>query len=388
MRNIIFIIVWVLLTNMNFPMFAESKDSTEQFTVLKKIETTPVKHQGNSITCWSYTSIALIESELMRKGKGEFNLSEMYVVHQVYLDKADRYVRLHGMGSFTGGGTLPDAFNVLTNYGMVPEEAYTGLKDGNKLIDHLPMDAVLKDYVDGLIKGKRLSSVWKEGFKGILDAYMGPVPETFNYKGKNYTPRSFADYLEINVNDYILFTSFIYKPYYKDFFVEVPDNWSLGTAYNIPLDELIETINNSINQGYTAAITMDNSELGFDWIKGTILAICTPQLDKTKPGVAEWVPQIDTLPQIFQEVNVTPEVRQQAFDNYETTDDHGVLIIGIAKDQKGKKFYIAKNSWGTATQTGGYLYISEAYIKYKTLTLLVNKAIIPNAIAKKINLTK
>jgi bleomycin hydrolase len=390
MRTYLVFAAWLIIANLPSSMLAEKLDSAERFTVIKKIETSPIKNQGNSITCWSFTSIAFIEAELQRLGKGDFNLSEMYVVHQVYLDKADHYVRLHGMASFTGGGALSDAFYVLTKYGLVPEEAYTGLKDGSRFIEHFTMDAVLKDYVDALVKNNRLPSAWKDGFKGILDAYMGRVPETFVYKGKSYTPRSFGDYLAINPDDYVQLSSFIYKLLYEKFIVEVPDNWTMATAYNLQLDELIATLDNSINMGYTVALTLDNTELGFNWQKGIIMATPAPaaEIDNSSHSPAVWIPKMDTMPQIFQEVIVTPELRQQAFDNYETTDDHGVLIIGIANDQKGKKFYIAKNSWGTATQTNGYLYISESYIRYKTLTIMVNKAVVPSEIGKKIKIAK
>jgi bleomycin hydrolase len=367
MKKYIILGLFIMLIGSYASVAAKENDTIEKFKILKKIESTPIKNQFKTITCWSYTGIALIETELMRRGKGNHDLSEMFVVRQAYLDKAEHYLRMHGMAGFSGGGALTDVFNVVKKYGLIPTEAYNGL-NGGVLPDHLKMDVVLKNFVDSLIKSNKIPSNWMVGFSNILDVYMGKLPPSFIYKGKSYTSRSFADFLDIRPDDYLQFMSFKYKPYYTNCIVEVPDNWAMNAAYNIQLDELIAILDNSINLGYTAAITMDNTEPGYEWIKGTVM-ITNPTANKE-----------NSTP----DINITPEMRQQAFDNYETTDDHGVLIIGIAKDHNDRKVYIAKNSWGADTKTDGYLYISEAYIKYKTLTLMVNKSTVPKSIMQKI----
>ncbi len=383
-RLIIFIsIFWIFSI---FSVHGQSPDSIhEQFTIIKQIPTTPVKNQYKTITCWSFAVMSMLESELIQSGKGEVDLSEMYVVRQAYIEKAERYVRMHGSINFGGGGALNDPIDIIRKYGILPNNVYSGLKEGSTNHNHIEMDAGLKDYVIGLIKNKKLSLSWKEGFIGILDAYLGKVPEKFLYNNKEYTPLSYSKMLGIDPDNYILLTSFMHHPFYQKFIIEVPDNWSWGQAYNLPLNELQKVIDYSLDKGYSVAIACDMTEKGFMWKKGIALTENLTENDNDKninPNM--WVPNNDSTQQTFKEVSVTPQLRQDAFDNYETTDDHDFQIVGIAKDQNGKKFYIAKNSWGTeGTDYGGFLYLSESYLLYKTLTVLVNKKAIPSDILKK-----
>lgn len=371
-------------------VFAQAKseilDTLEKFSIEKEVAVTAIKNQYKSNTCWSYSVLGQWESELLQNGKGNYNLSEAFIVRQVYIEKAEKYIRLHGKMSFTGGGALNDPIEVIKKYGIMPEEAYSGLKAGVLLPDHLTMDGVLKDYVDGQIKNKKLSPEWKEGFIGLLDAYIGKAPDKFQYNGKEYTPKTFAESLGIRPDNYVLLTSFVYKPFYEPFIVEVPDNWSSGVAYNVTLTDLIRIVNNSLAMGHSVSIAADVSESGFKWDKGMALAVesdVSYNNDVIKdPGI--FIAKKDTTPQIIKELVVTQELRQQEFDNYETTDDHGLLVVGIAHDQKGKKFYKVKNSWGTdGTCFNGFLYMSEAYLSLKTITLLVNKNTIPKDILQK-----
>jgi bleomycin hydrolase len=382
---VFFFIFWFNI----FIVSGQPADSiTEKFTVVKSIACTSVKNQNKSKTCWSFAVISMLESELIKEGKGEFNLSEMYIVHQAYLEKAERFLRMHGSINFSGGGALNDPIDIIKKYGIVPANVYTGLKDGSKNINHLEMDAALKDSVIGLIKNKKLSASWKERFSNILDIYLGKIPEIFVYQDKEYTPQSFTKMLDIDPDNYILITSFIHHPYYQKFILEVPDNWSWGESYNLPLNEFQEIIDYSLEKGYTVAIACDMTEKGFLRKKGIALALNFNNTGNDPVNCCGAGVSIgDTSKHKLNEVAVTPQIRQEAFDDYETTDDHDFHIVGIAKDQSGKKFYIAKNSWGTeATKYGGYIYLSENYLLYKSLNVLINKKALPSDIQKKIGI--
>ena len=361
------------------------------FTDEIRLAATPVKNQFRSGTCWSFGTNSLIESELLKMGKGEFSLSEMFVVRHTYIAKAERYVRLHGNMNFSAGGALPDAFWVLKNFGMVPDEAYDGKVIGEPNHVHGEMDAVLKAYVDAIIKNpnRKLTPVWKNGFISLLDAYLGPYPDEFTYKGKKYTPKSFADMLGVNADHYIQLSSFTHQPFYQPFIVEVPDNWNWDKAYNLPLEELMEVIDDALANGYTVVWASDISEKGFSHRNGVAIVPETdPEiLDGMERGRWETMTQKEKDELLYgfkdpvQEKKITQEERQLAFDNYTTTDDHAMHIIGTARDQNGTKYYIVKNSWGTDNNPyGGYLYASEAFVQYKTMSIMVNK----NAMSRKI----
>jgi len=375
----------------------KKSDSAYVFTVVKQLPATSVKNQYRSGTCWSYSAISFVESELLRTLKDTFDLSDMFCVRKCYSDKADKYVRYHGKHNFGGGGAAHDVTYVLKNYGMVPEAAYTGNMPGEDKPIHGEMDAVLAANVDAVIKNpnKQLSPVWKQGFDGLADAYMGKVPEKFTYKGKEYTPKSFAAMMGLNADDYIEISSYTHHPFYSKFIIEVEDNWLMDEVYNVPVDEMIKILDNSIDKGYTVVWGADVSEKGFSWRNGVAVVP-----DKNAPEVAgleraKWEKMTDAerdrmlskFDRPMPEKKITQEMRQTEFDNYLTTDDHGMHIIGIANDQNGTKYYIVKNSWGLeGSPYKGYFYASEAYVRLKTMDIMINKAALPQDIKKKLGL--
>lgn len=362
-----------------------------EFTVVTEVGVTPVGDQSRSGTCWSFSANAFLESELLRLGKGEYNLSEMWVVRNTYIDKAEKYVRMHGHVNFSAGGAFHDVFNVYRKYGMMPEEAYAGLNYGAANHNHSELDAVLQGYLKAVISNRKLTTSWKEGYIGILDAYLGAVPETFEYKGKQYTPKSFAESLGLDMDDYVSLTSYTHHPFYSSFILEIPDNWAWGSSYNIPLDEFMATMDNALNTGYSIAWGSDVSEKGFRYSNG--FAIAPAEQEQTLEGteLSRWVKLSEDSKMLEMldksgEIVVTQEIRQQAFDNYETTDDHGMQITGIAKDQRGDKFYKVKNSWGTNQKYEGYFYASAPFVAYKTMNVIVHKDALTKDVRKKLQI--
>ncbi len=366
-----------------------------QFSVVKQNPITPVKNQGSSGTCWSFSGVGFLESELLRMGKGEQDLSEMYIVRRNYEDKAAKYMRLHGKLNFSQGGSFADVVETINEYGIVPNEAMPGLAYGETGHKHGEMEDGLAGYITGIMKNsnKKLSSAWYNGFSGILDAYLGAKPQSFTYKGKSYTPQSFAQEMGLNSNNYVSFTSFTHHPFYAPFSIEVEDNWRWALSYNVPMDDMIKIIDNAIDKGYTVAWASDVSETGF--LRTGIAAVP----DDSNPenvgsDQARWLglsslektatikKKIEEGP--LKELTITQELRQKGFDDYETTDDHGMQIFGIVKDQNGSKYYLVKNSWGEAGTYKGIWYVSEAFVKYKTISLVVNKEAVPKDIAGKV----
>lgn len=374
-----------------------NKDEGYKFEVVKENPATSVKNQYRSGTCWSFSGLGLIEAELLRMGKGDFDLSEMFVVRNAYADKIEKYVRFHGKLNFTGGGGFSDVFKVIKNYGIVPEEAYNGKVIGEEKHIHGEMDAVFKAFADAVIKNKnrKLTPVWKKGFDGILDAYLGDYPKTFTYEGIEYTPESFRKMLGINADDYIEITSYSHHPYYETFVMELPDNWMLSKTYNVPLDKLIEIIDYAIEKGYTMAWGADVSEKGFSWKNGVAIVPDEETTDLTGTEKEKWekLTEKEKKKTLFsfekpvKEKEITQEIRQEGYDNYTTTDDHGLLITGIAKDQNGGKYYFVKNSWDIGDHIyKGYFYASEPFVKYKTMNIVLHKDAIPKKIRKKLGI--
>lgn len=375
----------------------KAQDTAFVFTDVKVNPTTSVKDQNKSGTCWSFSGLSFLEDELLKKGKGEYDLSEMYVARQCYIDKAINFVRYYGKTNFGEGGGLLDIPYVYNKYGMMPESAYDGLEYGEEKHDHGELAAVLTAYLNEIVKNpnKKLSTAWLKGYIGILDAYLGEVPETFEYDGKTYTPRSFADELGLDMNDYLPVTSFTHHEFYKPFVLEVPDNWDHGLYYNVPMEELLHIVDNAIDKGYTVLWAADVSEKGFKWYDGVALM---PKVDRKKSmegtELDRWVKLKDSEKEDkmydfkgpVEEITVTQESRQQGFDNYETTDDHGMVIVGKAVDQKGNKYFKVKNSWDSEQVYDGYFYISMPYFLAKTMSIMVNKDGVPAGILQKLDL--
>ncbi|MDR0733055.1 MAG: aminopeptidase [Dysgonamonadaceae bacterium] len=372
-----------------------NKADTFLFTTVKEIPITPVKNQFNSGTCWSFSGIGLIEAELLRMGKGAFDLSEMFVVHHNYSEKAQKYVRMHGTVNFAGGGAFADVLDCIGDYGIVPEQAMPGLNYDDTLHRHGELDRLLKAYVDVIIKNPngKLSDAWYQGFKGILDAYLGQRPETFTHNGKTYTPQSFAQFLEIRPEDYISITSFTHHPFYTSFVIEIPDNWRWSKSYNLPLNEMMQVIDHAINTGYTVAWASDVSEKGFsrkgfavvlDENAGELFGLDQAHwLELTKKEKDEYFKKLSAP---VPEKKITQEMRQESFNNYETCDDHGMLIYGKAQDQNGGNYYIVKNSWGTANPYKGIWYASTPFVEYKTISIVLHKDALPKAVKNKLGL--
>jgi len=396
-------IIAILLLAITFSFSAIAQDDKVeevkgyQFEITKELPATPVKDQYRSGTCWSFATISFLESELIRMGKDEIDLSEMFVVYKAYSDKAIKHVRFHGNLNFGAGGACHDVTDMWKKYGIMPEEAYSGKVIGEDGHIHGEMDNVLNDYVNSVIenKNKKLTPVWHDGFDGILDAYLGDIPEKFTYKGKEYTPMSFSKELGLNPDDYVEISSYTHHPFYEPFIIEVPDNWAYGEVYNLPLDEMIEVIDNSIEMGYTVCWASDVSEKGFSFRNGVAVVPTVNKADMSDSEISKWdeMTKREQQSQLFSfdkpgsEMEITQELRQKAFDNFETTDDHGMHIIGFAKDQNGTKYYYVKNSWAdNSNKYKGYFYASVPFMKYKTMSIMVHKDVIPKKIKKKLGL--
>ncbi len=369
-----------------------------QFTTVKELPVTPVKDQYQSGTCWSFSGLGFLECEMLRLGKPEVDLSEMFVVWHTYSDKATKHVRLHGSLNFAAGGAFHDVTNVIRQYGIVPESAYAGLNYGEEKHVHGELDRVLLEQVNAVIesKGKKLTTAWHEAFDGTLNAYLGEIPAKFTYEGKEYTPQSFAkEYVGLNMDDYVEISSYTHHPFYSKFIIEVPDNWSWDEVYNVPMEELEQIIDNSVNNGYAVAWAADVSEKGFSTSKKGIAVIPDVKVENMDGAeIAKWEKlsakekeeKMYALEAPGIEKKITQEMRQADFDNYQTTDDHGMIIVGTAKDQNGTMYYKVKNSWGKYNNYDGFFYASKPYVQYKTMSIMVHKDAIPKNIRKKLNL--
>lgn len=370
-----------------------SKAPEYEFTVVKENPVTSIKNQYRSGTCWCYSALSFIESEILRTKGQEVDLSEMFVVGKSYHDRAVKYVRVDGHLNFAAGSSFGDVLHVIKDYGIVPQEAYSGFNYGTEMPEQSELDAVLKAYVDAVAKNpnKKLTTAWLNGLDGILDAYFGEVPETFNVGGAEYTPESYRDHLGINYDDYVNITSFTHHPFYEPFIIEVCDNWRWDSAYNLPMDEMMEVMYNAIDKGYTIAWGSDVSEKGFT---RNGLAVMPVEEKKVTAGSDQerWVGKAAEQPNeaaktsIPEEMTITQEMRQEGYDRKTTTDDHGMHIYGVAKDQNGTKYFMVKNSWGETGKYKGVWYASDAFVRYKTLNVVVHKDALPKHIAKKLGI--
>ena len=376
MNKIFKLIILLLLVS----TLANSQDSVYIFTMKKEIACTPVKNQSSSSTCWCFSGIAVFESELLRMGKEPYDLSEMYIVRHTYEKKAEMYTRMHGSSSFSGGGEYGDLIEGSREVGLLPDVAYPGLNYGETKHNHRELGAVLKGFMDGLLKSLKLTTAWIPGFNGILDAYLGEIPATFSYDGKTYTPVSFMKELGINPDDYICLTSFTHHPFYEPFVLELPDNWAAGLFYNLPLDEFMQVIDNAITNGYTVGWASDMSDKGFSMKEGVAIVPEKNWNEMTEDETAN----VFTEPK--PEKVITQEMRQTEFDNYSTTDDHGMQIMGLATDQEGNTYYKVKNSWGITGKYEGFLFVSKPFVALRTTNIMVNKNAVPPAIAKKMGI--
>ena len=371
----------------------KSKAPEYEFTTVKANPITSVKNQYRSGTCWCFSALSFVESEILRTKGYELDLSEMFVVGKSYRDRAVKYVRLDGHLNFAAGSSFGDVLHVINDYGIVPQEAMPGFNYGTDKPEHNELDAALKGYVDAIKSNpnRKLSTAWLNGFDGIVEAYFGEYPETFTYEGVEYTPASFAEHIGFNYDDYVNITSFTHHPFYEPFIIEVCDNWRWDSAYNLPMDEMMEVMYNAIENGYTIAWGSDVSEKGF-----TRDGLAVMPVEETKAtagsdqerwvGKAAETPKKEVKTELPQEMVITQEMRQDGYDRKTTTDDHGMHIYGLAKDQNGTSYFLVKNSWGETGKYNGIWYASDAFVRYKTLNIVVHKDALPEHIANKLGI--
>ncbi len=385
-----------LVAAMPFAASAQPKPAQPEpeykFTVVKENPITPVKNQYRSGTCWCFSTLGFVESEVIRinniKDTTAYpDLSEMFVVSHSYKDRAVKYVRTDGNINFAAGSEADDVLHVIEDYGIVPQEAMPGVQ---KLPVHGELDATTKAYVQAIAKNpnKTLSTTWKKGFDAIVDTYLGETPESFEYNGKTYTPASYRDELGFVPSDYVTLTSFTHHPFYTSFIMELSDNWRWDSAYNIPLDELMEVIYNAIDKGYTLAWGTDVSEKGFT---RNGIGVLLDNVKSTAGSDQErWVgkdgEKKEVMAALPKEASVTQESRQEGFDNKTTTDDHGMQIFGVATDQNGTKYFMVKNSWGTSSKYNGIWYCSDSFVRAKTMDVLVHKDALSKDLKKKLGI--
>lgn len=352
-----------------------------KFTEIINLGNTSIKDQGSTGTCWSYSGNSFLESEMMRMGKNPVEISSIYTARNTYLEKAKNFVRLHGSQAQGEGGQLHDVLTIFRKYGAVPAEVYTGLQEGQMRNNFGEMTPILHGMAENVAKSKKPSKNWTKAFTSVMDAYLGEAPSTFQYQGKTYTPRSFADdVIGINPDDYIGISSFEEHPYYKPFVLLIPDNWSFESFYNVQINELTDIIDNALESGYTVAWATDVSEKSFSWKNGVAFVPEKPfeQMSREEQGTLFVGPK--------PEAKITAQQRQEAYDNYSTTDDHGMHIVGLVKDQNGKEYYIVKNSWGESNDYKGYMYASKEFVRYKTISIMLHKKALSKNMEKKLSL--
>lgn len=362
---------------------SDSSKAKYQFTEVIALANSSVKNQASSGTCWSYSTNSFLESEMAKAGRTPVALAPIFSARNIYNDKAEVYIRMHGSSSLGDGGECHDVINMYAKYGAMPESLYTGLNYGFNKNKFAEMQAVLKAMLDAYVKNPngKLSPNWLQAYNAVLDSYLGKVPESFDWNGKKYTPKSFAkEVVGLNADDYVEFLSYADQPYYAKTMMLVPDNWTMQMSYNVKMNDITDIIDNALKNGYTVAWATDVSEKSFSWKNGVAFI---PEKDYDDMTEEEQKKMFDG-PQ--PERIITTTMRQQAFDNYTTTDDHGMHIVGLAKDQNGKEYYIVKNSWGTKNDYKGYLYVTKAYVQYKTTSFLLNKKGVPQELRNKMSL--
>jgi len=378
MNKYILLIAVVLLTTNTFSQKKKSvKAKDVEFTEITNIKASKIKSQDRAGTCWDYATSSFVETEAMRLGKKEFDLSEMFTVRYDYVTKAEYYIKVHGKANFSAGGQAHDMMRVIKEHGVVPENIYHGINYGDTIHRHGELLDGLKGFLKGVnkVSDQKMTTAWLPAVNGILDAYLGKKIEKFNYNGKTYTPKEFLNQeIGVNPDDYVEITSYTDAPFYSQYILRIPDNWSYNNYYNVPLDDLMKIMNNSLKNGYSFVFDGDVSEPGFNHKKAlAVLPLSTEKENMYfKAGLKE--------------IKVTQEMRQKTFNSRETTDDHLMHITGMAKDQTGKIYYKTKNSWGDSNDYGGYLFMSEEYVKLKTVAIMVHKNAIPSEILKKLKI--
>jgi bleomycin hydrolase len=349
---------------------SDSSKLAFRFTPVIDLANTSIKNQGSSGTCWSYSTTSFLESEMIKEGKEPVDLSEIFTARCAYIEKGITYVRLHGNLGLGDGGEPHDVINMFRKYGAIPKLYYSGLTNGATTNRFGEMSAVMEGVLKAVVSNPNgeLSQNWLQAYTDVIDDYLGKVPTSFDYKGKTYTPQTFAkEVVGINPDDYVEFGSETDHPYYKQFTLLVEDNWAFGQVYNLPLNDVTDVIDNALKNGYTVEWSTDVSEKYFSWKNGVAYV---PQKEYSDMTPAEREGMFNGPKP---ELDITPEIRERAFDNYRTTDDHGMHIVGIAKDQNGKEYYIVKNSWGPSNDYKGYLFVTKAFVRYKTTNFLLNK---------------
>ena len=372
---------------------AAAKNDTVQFTVVKANPITSIKDQNQSGTCWDYSSLGFFEAELLRLGKGTYDLCESFVAYHTYMDRAEKAIRMHGDVSFSQGGSFYDVLYCMRHYGIVPQEAmpFPGSLYGDSLFNFNTLDAQASAYVKSIANSqmKKIPLTWKSTLSNIYANYFGELPKTFTYKGKSYTPESFQKSLGLNLDDYVSLTSFTHHPFYSKFVIEVQDNWRWAESYNLPLDEFMTVMESAVRNGYTFAWGADVSETGFSRNGIATVPAKSYKNDLTGSDAARWMgtngKQMNEADS-KDELTITQQLRQTAYDNWETTDDHGMVIYGLAKDSQGKEYFMVKNSWGEYGRYKGSFYASKPYVAYKTMNILINKNAIPKDIRKKLGI--
>ncbi len=360
---------------------SEKSKETFKFTDVINLENTSIKNQGSSGTCWSYSGNSFLESEMIRMGKKPVELSQIFSARNAYIEKGRNYVRMHGAVTLGDGGVFHDVINMYKKYGAVPQSVYTGLNYGTDKNKFAEMAAIIESVLAATVKNPNgeLTPNWEKAYTAVIDSYLGEVPKSFDYNGKKYTPETFAkEVVGLDAKDYLEISSFQEHPYYSKFTLLIPDNWAYDQVYNVKINELTEIIDNGLKNGYTVGWAGDVSEKSFSWKNGVAYI---PEKKVNDMSDAE---KAELFNGPKKEMEITEEMRQKAFDNYTTTDDHGMHIVGLSKDQNGKEYYIVKNSWGTGNDYKGYLYMTKEFVKYKTTALMVHKGAIPVVIAKKL----